>query len=179
MSTIHINNEPFYNYVDDPRYESKVHRKFTSPLHFLIGSELPYIGFIDTYNMHGTAGIPRCGDMLVGFHIKKKGIKYSLSSGHNNSIVYTQGVSTGEPILFGNMYWEKDEEKNKHIYKNLYPMLATQYNNINMTVSKGVDIEFYYIYLEQDLRRPMVVLPGEFELFGKKYKVERNEVSNL
>lgn len=182
MSTIYINNVPFMNYTELAEYNPDKPVIFDAALDLVMFGKVMYAGSIHSETISGVHTFSKKYELLAGFHIKKPGIGYKLitvNENGENDIVLTSGVSTGEPIMFGNMYCEKVADENKLIYKNIYPMIAVQYNGLHLLVSEETEVDFYDIYLTQDWRRPLVQTPAELELFGKKYAIKAGEIRVL
>jgi hypothetical protein len=182
-SKIYINNLPFVDWKDSDAYKKLDHTEETNKflfnntpdyeaaLHLLLGYNETYTGFIHTECISGNQAVMRRADLITGIHIKKPGISYKI---YTYNQVLVSGISTGEPILFGNMYYA--EENNEVTIKNVIPLISLQYRSVQIDVSEEVDICIYYVYLEEECRRAVARKPNNIEVFGKKYRIKSNEI---
>jgi hypothetical protein len=182
-SKVYINNIPFVNWKDTDEYKNLDSNDETNTFLFcnttdseaamrlLLGYGPTHTGFIHPELFDNGSQIARRADLIAGIHIKKPGINYKIYT-HNEVLV--SGVSTGEPILFGNIYCA--EENNEVTIKNVIPLISLQYRSITIDVSENVDVCMYYVYLNDECRKVVGRKPCVLELSGKKYRIKSSEI---
>jgi hypothetical protein len=181
MSLLILKDTPFVVYTDTYEYkkykdidlikrESDYEKK---GLLLLAQSNISHTGFRKTYSYSGSIDkkwkIEQCADLIAGFHIKKPGIKYEISCGN---IIVLSGISTGNPVQFGNMFWEQYD--NKSICKNFIPYdIPFMNDSLYISVSEETQIEYDFIYVNTSERRYLMKSNIELELFENKYNINK------
>jgi hypothetical protein len=195
-SKVYINNLPFVDWKDTDKYKSLDHdsplrndesiKKFKNDcpnemnevcisLRFFQKMNFTFTGFSVKKRLLECTDVDRLGDLVAGIHIRKPGIEYKITV--SDGAIVSSGVSTGEPILFGDIYCE--EKDNEVILKNALPLISLGFRKITINVSEPTNVEFYYVFLKRDIRVALATKPNILELCGKKYAIKSNEITRV
>lgn len=175
----YLDNVPFVVWNETDEYKKVEDFNFTNmrdadaSLALMIRSNLSHVGFKYTEKIEDKKDILRYADLIAGINISKPGIKYKICV--HNSLTLVEGVSTGEPIIFGDIYCA--EENDGVSIKNCFPYVSIMYSLLNIEVSEPTDVDIYYMFLDNSIRKALVRLPNNLELCGEKYRIKSSYVS--
>ncbi len=180
-SKVYLDNVPFVVWNETEEYKKVEGLHFTNmrdadaSLALMINKKMSHIGFKWTARVEDNNEILRHADLIAGINISKPGIKYKICV--HNSLALVEGISTGEPIMFGDIYCAEDN--NEVSIKNCFPYVSIMYSLLNIEVSEPTDVDIYYMFLDNSIRKALVCLPNNLELCGEKYKIKSSNVSRI